>query len=532
MKNKVIISLLGSSLDRGLSAKRWEHWRPSVAITQHEDLLINRYHLLYQPNDIELAKTVAADITSTSPETKLILEPIDYKDPWNFEEVYATFFDYAKKYQFDCDNEEYLIHITTGSHVAQICLFLLTESHHLPGKLLQSSPYKQQRKNIAGYYSIINLDLSCYDHLANRFQIKKNDDIAFLKSGIETKDKKFNALISMIEKVSLRSKDPILLTGPTGAGKSQLARRIYELKKLNHQITGNFVEVNCATLRGDNAMSNLFGHHKGAFTGAINKRKGLLKEANKGILFLDEIGELGLDEQAMLLHAIEEKRFYPLGSDSEEESDFQLLCGSNKNLENAVNSGKFREDLLARIKLWTFKLPSLSERLADLDPNINYEINKFSKKTGELISFNHEAKELFLKFATSPEAKWIANFRDLNAAITRMGTLANQGRIKITDVNNEIKRLKTSWQLKTNNNRKNLTNLEKYLGADYKNNFDRFDLTQLTDVIKVCLESNSLSEAGRKLFAVSRATKAKSNDADRLRKYLQKFALSWHDFKK
>jgi transcriptional regulatory protein RtcR len=99
--------------------------------------------------------------------------------------------------------------------------------------------------------------------------------------------------------------------GPTGAGKSQLARKTYELKKMRHQVQGPFVEVNCATLKGDSAMSALFGHKKGAFTGAAADRAGLLKSADTGVLFLDEIGELGLDEQAMILRAIEEGRFPP-----------------------------------------------------------------------------------------------------------------------------------------------------------------------------------------------------------------------------
>ena len=96
-----------------------------------------------------------------------------------------------------------------------------------------------------------------------------------------------------------------------------LARRIFELKKARHLIKGTFIDVNCATLRGDGAASALFGHKKGAFTGAAEKREGYLKTADGGVLFLDEIGELGLDEQAMLLKAIEEKHFYPVGSDSE-----------------------------------------------------------------------------------------------------------------------------------------------------------------------------------------------------------------------
>ena len=111
------------------------------------------------------------------------------------------------------------------------------------------------------------------------------------------------------------------------------------------------VSVNCATFRGDNAMSTLFGHKKGAYTGAVTDRTGLLKAADKGTLFLDEIGELGLEEQAMLLRALEEKVFLPLGSDKEVQSDFQLIAGTNRDLQDAVRQGVFREALLARINL-------------------------------------------------------------------------------------------------------------------------------------------------------------------------------------
>src|SRR5688500_16465314 len=113
----------------------------------------------------------------------------------------------------------------------------------------------------------------------------------------------------------------MILNDHTGAGKSTLARRFYELNKAIHKIQGEFVEVNCATLRGDAALSTLFGHVKGAFTGAQTDRAGLLRKAHGGVVFLDEIGELGLDEQTLLLKAIEEKRFAPMGSDKEVESD-------------------------------------------------------------------------------------------------------------------------------------------------------------------------------------------------------------------
>jgi transcriptional regulatory protein RtcR len=313
--------------------------------------------------------------------------------------------------------------------------------------------------------------------------------------------------------------------GPTGAGKSKLARRIYDLKKARSQVEGAFVGLNCATLKGDGAMSTLFGHVKGAFTGAQQDRQGLLRQANRGILFLDEIGELGLDEQTMLLHALEEKRFLPLGGDKETSSDFQLIAGTNRDLGAAVECGKFREDLLARINLWTFRLPGLSDRPEDLEPNIQYELDQFSLREGRKVTFSREAMEFFLEFATSKRAKWLANFRDLNAAITRMATLAPGGRIGLDLAREEAERLRISWGAGSGGAQTGLA--VETLGAKAADALDLFDRCQLETVIRVCRESKNLSDAGRALFSESRKGKASPNDADRLRKYLARFGLDW-----
>ena len=234
--------------------------------------------------------------------------------------------------------------------------------------------------------------------------------------------------------------------GPTGAGKSRLARRIFELKKARHAVKGEFIDLNCATLKGDGAMSALFGHTKGAFTGAALKdRAGLLRTADGGVLFLDEIGELGLDEQAMLLRAVEEKTFLPLGSDRESSSDFQLIAGTNRDLPAAVRDGRFREDLLARINLWTFALPGLRTRPEDIEPNLQFELDQYARKTGRHITFSKEARQKFLDFARSPSSQWSGNFRDLNAAIARMSTLSLGGRISVDVVAEEMARLTHSW---------------------------------------------------------------------------------------
>ena len=404
-------------------------------------------------------------------------------------------------------------------------MFLLAEAHYLPGKLLQSSPSKE---GVQGTYHVIDMDLSRYDQIASRFAKEASDAVTYLKSGIQTRNRAFNELIMQLEQVSIKSAAPILLNGPTGAGKSQLAKRIYELKKQRGQLTGKLVEVNCATLRGDNAMSALFGHVKGAFTGALNARTGLLREANQGILFLDEIGELGLDEQAMLLRAIEEKIFMPFGGDQPVMSDFQLIAGTHRNLFEQVQQGLFREDLLARINLWTYELPSLKNRIEDLEPNIEHELQVFTQKAGHKVSFNKAAREAYLAFAHLPEALWRANFRDLNSSITRMATLAVGGRITEDIVQGEIVRLGSAWAVFQSVPLHDKI-LEQCLSAEQLEEIDLFDQLQLKEVVKICRSSRTMAEAGRKLFNVSRDKKSSSNDSHRLKQFLHKFGLSFQD---
>lgn len=526
----VIIGLLGPVLDEGKGAKRWQRWRPSVSLHQHEELPVKRFELLHQQRFTDLARRIVRDIAAVAPETIVRRHEIEFEDAWDLEQVYGGLHDFACAYPFDTGREDYLIHITTGTHIAQICMFLLTESRHFPARLIQTSPPKKWGAESPGSYTVIDLDLSKYDRIASRFAKEQQDAVALLKSGIATRNKNFNRLMERIEQVALCSRDPVLLMGPTGAGKSRLARRIYELKQARHQVKGAFVEVNCATLRGDSAMAALFGHTRGAFTGAVSERKGYLRAADGGLLFLDEIGCLGTDEQAMLLRALEEKSFFPLGGDREAQSDFQLVAGANSDLAALVREGRFREDLLARINLWTFQLPGLRERLEDIEPNIAYELEQYAARTGRRVTFNREARQRFLKFATSPEARWSGNFRDLNAALVRMATLSPGGRISTAVVEEESERLRLAWkQLMTQTT--NDAMLDGLLGSKELEALDLFDRLQLASVVAVCRQSPTLSHAGRQLFATSRHRRKTANDADRLRKYLARFGLDWRQVK-
>ena len=545
MKTRVAFGIFGSMKDGSLGKDRWRKWRPTLALCLNEKLGVQRLELLIEAKQEEQAASLLKDLARLRPELVVNTHVLPIENPWDLAEVYGVLLDLSRKLVFDADKEEMLVHITTGTHVQQISLFLLTESGHLPGQLAQTAPPENYRFNKSpvpenedflpsprgiqiGTCELIDLDLSRYDALAARFEQETGDRRSYLKAGIATRSASFNRMIEEIEVVAERSAAPMLLLGPTGAGKSSLARRVFELRKAQNKLKGDFVEVNCATLRGDTAMSALFGHRKGAFTGAAADRDGYLKAADKGILFLDEIGELPLEAQAILLHALEEKRFHPVGSDKTTSSDFQLICGTNRDLRDDVKAGRFRGDLLARLKLWTFELPGLAQRREDLEPNIEHELEKLSRSLGKAAAFNKEAYARYLGFAKSKEASWSGNFRDLNASLTRLATLACGKRISLELVEAEIARLRRDWGL---DDPPSGGLIEAVLDAEAAKAIDLFDRAQLETVLAVCRDSSTLAEAGRKLFAVSRTQKKTSNDSDRVRKYLAGFGLDWERVK-
>ena len=539
-----VISVLGTQKDAhgGSGPARWDTWRPTIGLVQQEDLPIDELHLIFNKEHTPLAQRIKDDINSVSPETDVVLDIVELKNPWDFEEVYAKFYDYAKRPCFHDEKTSYYIHMSTGSHVEQICLFLLAESRHLPAKLIQTTPkegHVRRSKDPKGTHTVIDLDLSRYDKLAKRFEVERQNDLSFLKQGIETKNAAFNKLIETIERVAVRSSEPLLLMGPTGAGKSQLASQVFKLKKLNGQLEGKFVDVNCATLGGELAKAALFGYKKGAFTGAEANHDGYLKEADGGMLFLDEIGELPLEAQAMLLKAVEEKTFRPLGASKDEKSDFQIICGTNRDLAIDVAERKFRADLLARINLWSFRLPGLAERREDIAPNLAYELTRFAQKSGKHITFNKEARERFLAFALDPDTRWPGNFRDLNAMVVRMATLSDGGRITEDIVKEEIARYNAMTPTTPCEATQTTTGgelpaadsalLARVLGRDYRSRFDSVDIAQLAHAIAVCRASDTAADAAKKLFAASRMAKATSNDSDRLAKFLARFGLKFKE---
>jgi two-component system response regulator AtoC len=246
----------------------------------------------------------------------------------------------------------------------------------------------------------------------------------------ERLDKKFHfdkimgsssALESVIEKVRLvgPSRATVLLTGETGTGKELFAQSIHQN---SDRARSPFIAVHCAALPANLLESELFGHEKGAFTGASERRIGRFESANNGTLFLDEIGEIDASTQVKLLRFLESKTIERLGSSKTLELNVRLVCATNRNLLKMVNSGDFREDLYYRLNVITIELPPLRERGDDLSLLLNYFLDEYSAENGfECPKFTKEAQEILENY------DWPGNVRELRNFCENMVVL-NRGK--------------------------------------------------------------------------------------------------------
>jgi transcriptional regulator with PAS, ATPase and Fis domain len=207
------------------------------------------------------------------------------------------------------------------------------------------------------------------------------------------------------------SASSVLIIGESGTGKELVARAIHE----NSPRKGKrFVAINCGALTDTLLESELFGHAKGAFTGAVQEKRGLLDEADGGTLFLDEIGDISPTLQVKMLRFLQEGEFKPVGSNENRKSDLRIIAATHRSIDEMIKQGKFREDLFYRLKVIEIHLPPLRDRLEDLPDLVNHFLARFSESGGKKISHvSPEAMELLKKHS------WPGNVRELEHAIER-----------------------------------------------------------------------------------------------------------------
>ena len=243
-------------------------------------------------------------------------------------------------------------------------------------------------------------------------------------AGIVSQCSKMKKVFSIIEKVA-RTDATVLVLGETGTGKELVARAVHKFSGR----TGALVPVNCGAIPEDILESELFGHEKGSFTGAINSRVGRFQLANNGTIFLDEIGEMSPKLQVKLLRVLQEKRIEPVGSNRSIEIDVRVIAATNKDLWEEVQNGRFREDLYYRLQVIPIKLPALRERGSDVKVLIQYFIQRISEQYGiSILGLTKAAEEKLLDYS------WPGNVRELENLIERLAVLAESDQLDVTDL--------------------------------------------------------------------------------------------------
>ncbi|MFS2186774.1 sigma 54-interacting transcriptional regulator [Mucilaginibacter sp. Mucisp84] len=270
--------------------------------------------------------------------------------------------------------------------------------------------------------------------------IKTNEQILILKEKLEQENQYLNEQLSNSYSAEIVGQHPamhnvyklisrvagatssVLILGETGTGKELIARAIHQASPRNNKL---MIKINCAAMPANLIESELFGHEKGSFTGAFERRIGKFEQAHNSTLFLDEIGELPLELQVKLLRVIQEREFERIGGKNTIKIDVRIIAATNRNLEEEVEAGRFRADLYYRLNVFPIQLPALRERKEDLIPLANFFISRYSRQTGITV------KGMTAEVAhTLQDYDWPGNVRELEHLIERSILLTNDNKLR------------------------------------------------------------------------------------------------------
>jgi len=252
--------------------------------------------------------------------------------------------------------------------------------------------------------------------------IKNVIDSPLVKDNLVGESKRWKSFLSEVIEASIYSQSNILISGESGTGKELAARLIHTLDKRPNK--GKIIMIDCTTIVPDLSGSEFFGHEKGSYTSSVSSREGAFALADKGTLFIDEIGELPIPLQAELLRVIQEKTFKRVGSNTWQSTDFRLVCATNRDLKQLISFGKFREDLYYRISDIELIVPALKDHLDDIEPLATHFLKKvcFEMSTEEKFEFNPEV----INYLKNKEYK--GNIRELRQLVRRIAMKHEGGR--------------------------------------------------------------------------------------------------------
>ncbi len=545
-------SFLGVKIDaEGRSRAERERrtlWRPTVAFCAW--LKLDELRLIYQEKSADLAETIESDVEALADDpgaqvlascagvegrsvrarTEVVHDVINLgDDPWELERIYEELRRLISgpwRAGIKARNSERFVHLRTGHTAAQLAMYQLALAREIPARVVHtisptdpvlSARDREGSPKTWGSCRVYHPEPLRNPGFVHRLECAKLTPQSVARRAKEHRenhrDAQYTRETERFLRLAVHTREPILLLGATGTGKTTLAKEIHELRQVVFSRRGDLVSLNCATLSGDTVNSELFGHARGSFTGANEARHGLLRVADGGTLFLDEVGELPLDTQARLLKALDEKSFRAVGATTNSTSDFLLIAATNRDLRELVRERRFREDLLCRLDVFQHQILPLWRRRDEFESLFDDVWGEYKRnlETGERIEFSGRPRESYLEFARSEKSTWDGNLRDLRASVARLVAYARArpgGVIATDDVEAETSTLLRRWgaaSMKSGS----------AVPAEERARFD--------EVVAVCRASSTQAEAARKLYA----DKQLKNTSDRLAKYLKRFGYTF-----
>ncbi|MEA2103493.1 MAG: sigma-54 dependent transcriptional regulator [Candidatus Cloacimonadota bacterium] len=330
----------------------------------------------------------------------------------------------------------------------------------------------------------INLDilLKKVRNASNYIQTAKDHKSIIAEFGDENLETNYifdspqmSSVMSLVRRIS-HIDAAVLISGESGTGKEVIVEIIH---KLSPRKDNKLVTINCSAIPESLFESELFGHKKGAFTGAVKDRTGRFELANDGFLFLDEIADMPLTMQVKLLRAIENKKFEPVGSSETKTTNARIISATNKDLQKEVENGNFRQDLYYRLNVIPIHIPPLRERKEDIPKLIQYFLHRF--ETGDKFSFSKEAMIKMVNYS------WLGNIRELRNRIRRITAFARYTKINVSDLPDEI----------VNYNPDEDFNIQKF------KSLNSIEKTHITKILKEC-RGNQIKAA--KILGIHRNT--------------------------